>query len=503
VILALEGEGSPDPAEIDRLVDALVRGADVAKGSRFLPGGESNDVTASWRAWNWLLCRLVNILFRVRYTDLCSAYHGFWAQHLPLLLDGIVGSETSLSVRAAKAGLRVVEVPAYERNRLDDRRDTRSFRRAWRLLRAIWREWTVRRGVPRPEAVAGPGLALPKQLDSTTRRSNSRSPSKPLRVSVVVCARASNDWESVCNAVESVTSQRLEPHEIVVVVDHDTRLLTRARRELTDATVLANRGPVGLAAARNTGLAHAAGNVIAFLDDDAVASPDWLEHLIAWYRFHSVVGVGGAIVPLWRDGRPSRFPRELDWALGCTYDGLTDGPRRVPGLVGANMSFRRSALLSIGGFRSRNGRYPAAFEEQDACIRLACAVSEATLVHEPRAVVHRPISRDCADLRFFSARCYAEGRSKARLAAQRRHRDAWVHERTSSRGTLTRAVARGIFDCARGDASGAGRAGMIALGALIAATGYCAARIPSVFAGSDRESSESWLTVTEADTSSR
>src|SRR5439155_542168 len=77
--------------------------------------------------------------------------------------------------------------------------------------------------------------------------------------------------------------------------------------------------------ARTTGIDRAdRGDVIAFLDDDAVAEPDWLETMLRAYGDGSVMAVGGRIEPLWAAGRPGWFPPEFDWVVGCTYVGLPE-----------------------------------------------------------------------------------------------------------------------------------------------------------------------------------
>ena len=154
---------------------------------------------------------------------------------------------------------------------------------------------------------------------ATTETSNSQSPTS----SVVVCVYTEDRWDAIVASVSSVMRQIPLPLEVLVVVDHNTRLLARCLRELRGVTVVANEGEPGLAGARNTGVAHSTSEVICFLDDDARAAPDWLATLLRHYSDPAVLGVGGRIEPDWGDGpRPRGLPREFDWVVGCSYTGL-------------------------------------------------------------------------------------------------------------------------------------------------------------------------------------
>jgi glycosyltransferase involved in cell wall biosynthesis len=147
IIVMLDADGSARPEEIDRFVDILCRGADFAKGSRRLAGGGSADLTWIRRAGNRLLSGLVNLLFGTRYTDLCYGYNAFWAYCLPHLdvdCDGFE-VETLMNIRAAKAGLVVVEVPSYEDLRLFGSSNLRAIRDGMRVLRTIVAERVRRR----------------------------------------------------------------------------------------------------------------------------------------------------------------------------------------------------------------------------------------------------------------------------------------------------------------------------------------------------------------------
>src|SRR5215207_7365051 len=129
-------------------------------------------------------------------------------------------------------------------------------------------------------------------------------------ISVLICAYTEKRWNELLAAVESAQNQTFSAREIIVVVDHNPVLMERARSQFSDVILLENRETRGLAGARNTGIAAAQGNIIAFLDDDAVAQPAWLQMLSTGYDDPQVVGVGGLLEPLWPSGRPSWFPEE-------------------------------------------------------------------------------------------------------------------------------------------------------------------------------------------------
>jgi glycosyltransferase involved in cell wall biosynthesis len=150
IVVMLDADGSADPREIERYVAALVAGADFAKGTRFAAGGGSSDITAT-RAWgNRWLNRAANTLFRTRYSDLCYGYNAFWTHVLPALeltAAGPTGDsklwgdgfeiETIINTRIAKAGMRIVEVPSFEYDRIHGHSNLNTWRDGFRVLRAL------------------------------------------------------------------------------------------------------------------------------------------------------------------------------------------------------------------------------------------------------------------------------------------------------------------------------------------------------------------------------
>lgn len=293
--------------------------------------------------------------------------------------------------------------------------------------------------------------------------------------SVVICCYAEERRGWLEDAVGSLRRQTYRPLEVIVVVDHNDALLEWVRNSMPDVVALASREPPGLSGARNAGVARARGEIVAFLDDDAVADRDWLEQLAAPYADPSVLGVGGLIEPRWLEGRPSAFPGEFGWVVGCSYVGLPTSRAPVRNLIGANMSVRRDVLLSAGGFATnlgRVGRIPAGCEETEFCIRAGQAFAGGQFVYQPAARVSHAVPRARATWRYFRSRCLGEGKSKARVAAAAGSRDGLASERSYALRTLPAGVARGLWEAVRGDITGLARSGAIIAGLALTASGY-------------------------------
>jgi hypothetical protein len=153
LVVMLDADGSADPAEIPRFVEALEAGADFAKGSRFLEGGGSDDITGLRSLGNACLSGTANILHGTHFTDLCYGYNAFWARCLPFISLDVPGFEveTLINLRIAGAGMKITEVPSYESNRLYGQSNLKTFRDGFRVLGTILREARRRRGIRKPQ----------------------------------------------------------------------------------------------------------------------------------------------------------------------------------------------------------------------------------------------------------------------------------------------------------------------------------------------------------------
>lgn len=293
-------------------------------------------------------------------------------------------------------------------------------------------------------------------------------------LSVVVCAYTMDRWQDLTAALDSLHRQTRPADEIILVIDHCPQLADRARAELPGARIVASRGRPGLSAARNTGIAEAHGEILAFLDDDATADPQWAKRLLAGYRDPRVLGVGGKIQPRWDRPRPAWFPTEFDWVVGCTYRGMPQQQAPVRNLLGANMSFRRDVLIDCGGFRTDLGRVgtrPLGCEETELCIRAARRHPEGVLLYDPEAAVRHHVPDRRGTWSYFRARCFAEGLSKAAVARRTGARQALSSERSYLTSTIPRAMLDALPGTRRRDGQRPSAATIPALFAGVAVTG--------------------------------
>jgi hypothetical protein len=193
IIVTLDADGSADPKEIPAFIGALVAGADFAKGTRAIQGGGSHDMTLLRRTGNRGLTHLANVLHGTHYSDLCYGYNAFWRACLPQLNVDIDGFEveTLLNLRAAKSGLRVVEVASFELSRIHGQSNLRTFKDGWLVLGTILREWVPKHHrkphTPPTRLQAGrrrggrrrsddPGQAAPVGADATMRQARADAP---------------------------------------------------------------------------------------------------------------------------------------------------------------------------------------------------------------------------------------------------------------------------------------------------------------------------------------
>ncbi len=292
-------------------------------------------------------------------------------------------------------------------------------------------------------------------------------------VSVVICAYTLDRWDLLVRSVASVISQEVPPTEVILCIDHNRELLERSRAAFTGqrvpVAVLENRYDGRLGSARNTAVEAARGQLIAFLDDDAAAAPDWLERLREVYAQEpTAMVVGGAPLPRYARPKPPWFPEEFLWVFGCAYEGLPVTRQPVRHVIGACMSARREALLEVGGFHSDN------HDDMDLCHRVAHRFGPASVVYDPAVRVSHYVGTERVTWSYFWRRCHDVNRGKVTAFTDMEDAGNIRAELLFALRALCVTVPRYLFS---GQRAGIARAGVTMAGLALAATGHLRGRL--------------------------
>lgn len=239
------------------------------------------------------------------------------------------------------------------------------------------------------------------------------------KVSVIICAYTMERLGDIHEAVDSLLAQTLKPHEVIVAVDHNKELFQKLKSQFPPGVkVILNASPHrGSSATDNVGVSFAEGDIVAFMDDDAVAERNWLELLVKHYQEPSIVAVGGKLIPVWANGRPKWFCEELDWIVGSTYKGHPEVRVEVRNPILCNASLRRQIFYSVGFFSAEMGRsanWGTGFESQ-FFLGIKSQIPDAVILYEPDAVVYHKVAPHRAKMKYVILRSYNEGFHKAKI----------------------------------------------------------------------------------------
>ena len=242
-----------------------------------------------------------------------------------------------------------------------------------------------------------------------------------MKVSVVICTYAPDVFDHFVDAVNSVLAGTYDDVEVVVVVDGDESLFERVRDRYgrhDDVVVHCNDENLGLSASRNVGVELASGDVVAVLDDDAVAHPEWVERLVSLYERHDAVAAGGRMTGRWVAGKPTFLPAEFYWLVGVTHRGFPLEECEVRNTFGSNISFRKEVFEELGGFETdlgRAGEKNLQGEETEFAARMRTRYGEGVW-YDPEAVVEHKVFDYRTKPKWLLERAFWQGYSKRVMA---------------------------------------------------------------------------------------
>lgn len=207
-----------------------------------------------------------------------------------------------------------------------------------------------------------------------------------LNISVVIITR--NRCKDLKECLNSIFDMNVTPNE-VIVVDNLSTDGTEKIKEFYPIKFISIKER-GMTKARNMGISVAQGDVVAFVDDDVIVDKNWLKYLIEAHEKDGIYGVGGRVIPY---GMPKNCYVKVGGMVGKVFDdGLIlsnfdifmSHLIEVDFLYGCNMSFKKEALVKVGGF-DENLRGNCFREDTDACLRMKKLGYK--LIYEPRALV--------------------------------------------------------------------------------------------------------------------
>jgi glycosyltransferase involved in cell wall biosynthesis len=236
-------------------------------------------------------------------------------------------------------------------------------------------------------------------------------------VSVVIPTYSMERYAVFFECVESVLAQTYEPLEVVIVVDGNMDVFERVREDFGDienVLIHFNEENAGVSASRTLGAEQASGKVVAMIDDDATAEPDWVENLVDIYRQTDAIAVGGHVAPDWMTEKPDFFPEEFYWLVGCDEREFAEHMEEVRNTYGSNISFKRDVFLSVGGYDENTGRkgdQHIQAHEAPVGARLMKEFGQGVIYNENAVVNHRLFDYR-GDFRWLVKRAFWQGFSK-------------------------------------------------------------------------------------------
>ena len=252
------------------------------------------------------------------------------------------------------------------------------------------------------------------------------SSSTSVPCSVIICTRRRERLADLQSTLHALRNQSVRPHEIVFVIDHDPELFILMEQEALsnlaeNVQLIRNRHSPGISGARNSGLEAATGDIVMFLDDDASPHSRWVEHLFASYADKSVMAAGGRAVPSWHLDKPTWFPDQFGWVIGCSSEDGQSFYREVTTLVGCNMSYRRSILNESTRFEQCSDWTEDNGREREFCQALLVDNPTMKIVFVPKAEVRHRVHRARSTLVYFLRRCFVEGvgRASSKIVSRR------------------------------------------------------------------------------------
>lgn len=247
------------------------------------------------------------------------------------------------------------------------------------------------------------------------------------KISIITTSYSLDRLKDITELLDSIQAQSYKNIETLIVTERSPELTESIKTYIdqkgySNTQVLYNEGEWGSYPSRNLGIREATGEILAFIDDDALPFPNWAEETARTYaEDSSIIGLTGPILPLWEDESMAWFPREFYWIFSCTYWDWAEKTEVRNGYC-TNLSFRREAFTSCGLFKSSLGaegggksdwQQPGG-EETEFCLRIKQKTGK-RIIYDPDIKVKHKVYGYRLSTKFIARRAYWEGYAKVML----------------------------------------------------------------------------------------
>lgn len=238
-----------------------------------------------------------------------------------------------------------------------------------------------------------------------------------MKVSVVMCTYSMDRCEVFCDAIESILSQTYSQIELILVIDGNDTVYNCVNSDYDDIDNIKlhlNSKNRGISFSRTKGAELASGDIVAFIDDDGRAEPDWVEQLVSTYQETNALAVAGPVIPNWVSEEPPFFPAEFYWLVGCTERGFAEDGDEIRNGYGSNISYRRDIFLEIGGYDVNTGRKgDAHIQAHEAPVGIKLLEKyDRGMIYNEDAVVHHTLFDYRGQFTWLLFRSFWQGYSK-------------------------------------------------------------------------------------------
>lgn len=238
-----------------------------------------------------------------------------------------------------------------------------------------------------------------------------------MKVSVIICTYTMDLYDDFQEAVDSIFEQSHDNVELILVSDGNEEVYEQMQDDYgdnPDVIVTMTEENVGVSAARNHGLEKATGDIVAQMDDDAIADPKWVEELVRVYEETDAIAVGGKMTPKWVAGKPRFLPEEFYWLIGVNDRWFADPMEEVRNTYASNISFKKEVIEELGGFDpnvGRKGEREIQATESEIGTRLRREFDRG-VIYNPDATVAHKIFDYRTDRVWIAKRAFWQGYSK-------------------------------------------------------------------------------------------